>query len=585
MVNALLENQAGKTGGTYQSDEFYKLLRSAEMKGIATQPEKLQQFIDSAFSYIVAFGGKLSAADYQMMARRGGAAWMHMDPQKAMGPMSVLAADVGGSAAGQAAMSLYQFQQGAMTYSRQQGAIMRQLGLLDMNKVKIIPGSGRLQVEPGAVTGSIQYANDLPGWVQNVVSPAAHLRAGQMAAEGKGDEAALYEALMQKLMPNRNVSKLGLMFSDPGFRDQIAKDLGLAQQVVPIQQAYQNYTQTNPTGVEKAYNEQWVSMMSALGKPFMSVAIPIMREMTHVFQEVGKLANQNPEIIKRIAEGIAALGVGLAALSVTAVAAFAGLPGLIAGLGAAAAALSPKLRSALGEFGEAMLAGDKVKAKAAAWQAAAVIYENAATGLAVAVGLGIDALQALVDGVKAFANEVMAAAGHLMGAPYTHPYHDAHPFFRDRGVYTPTPLPGYPAPQPFIPQIPPSQGIVPAPSMPVIPQIAPNQSIFGPSTTAPVPNPFLPQNFAPPVPAASLGMLNFASIAAPGASLQGRPWETSGGGGTVTVPVHNVIQLNGQAIAETVRTFEVNSLIHPRQSDLWDGRSGFGVPSWSPLSL
>jgi hypothetical protein len=46
-VDALLSNSSGKES----HGEYYKLLRSAEMKGIATDPEKRKQFTDMAFYY------------------------------------------------------------------------------------------------------------------------------------------------------------------------------------------------------------------------------------------------------------------------------------------------------------------------------------------------------------------------------------------------------------------------------------------------------------------------------------------------------------------------------------------------------
>lgn len=65
MVDTLLSNTFGKeTHG-----EYYKLLRSAEMKGITTDPKKLEELTDKAFSYITAFRGKLTANDFQTLAR------------------------------------------------------------------------------------------------------------------------------------------------------------------------------------------------------------------------------------------------------------------------------------------------------------------------------------------------------------------------------------------------------------------------------------------------------------------------------------------------------------------------------------
>jgi hypothetical protein len=215
-VDALLSN----TFGTEKHGEYYKLLRSAEMKGIATDDQKREALTDAAFSYITAFGGKLTANDFQSMARRGGTAWMNAKPES-IGPLAVLAAELGGQTAGQTAMTLQQLQMGANTLSKQQGSVLEQAGLLDMSKVtKTGFGGGRLQVDPGGILGSQQYAGDLPGWIKNVVYP-------HIMAAAHGDD-ALAQSLVSKISPNRNVAKLVEMFGSPGFLDQQIKDLALA---------------------------------------------------------------------------------------------------------------------------------------------------------------------------------------------------------------------------------------------------------------------------------------------------------------------------------------------------------------------
>lgn len=75
MIDALLSNTLGRE----LHGEYYKLLRATEMKGIATDPAKLEKFTDQAFSYITAFGGKLTPQDFQTFARRGGAAFINAD--------------------------------------------------------------------------------------------------------------------------------------------------------------------------------------------------------------------------------------------------------------------------------------------------------------------------------------------------------------------------------------------------------------------------------------------------------------------------------------------------------------------------
>jgi hypothetical protein len=175
MVDALLSN----TFGTGKHGEYYKLLRSAEMKGIATDAKKREEFTDAAFSYITAFGGKLTAQDYQTFARRGGAAFMNADVQKSMGPLSVLMADLGGQAAGTAAMTLQQLQVGAGVMSKQQAKVWEDAGLLDLSKAHATGfGGGKLQLDPGAIKGSLETIGNLPEWIEKYIRPALMKLAG-----------------------------------------------------------------------------------------------------------------------------------------------------------------------------------------------------------------------------------------------------------------------------------------------------------------------------------------------------------------------------------------------------------------------
>ena len=330
----------GNTFGRDASGEYYKLLRSAEMKGIATDPAKLADYTNKVFSYITAFGGKLTVDDFQTMARRGGTAFMNTDIDKALGPLSVLAADVGGSAAGTSLMTLQQLQMGTMTLSKQQGQMFDELGLIDMSKVsKTGFGGSRMQLKPGALKGSLSHMGDLPGWIRDVVYPALVEKSG-------GDEAVL-QNLIGKIAPNRNAAKLIEMFGNPHFLDQQQKDLGLAGQVVPIDQAYQNFITNNPMGVKRAYNEQYDSMMQAIGTPVMQAAIPVMKGVTEMFTNIGKFANANPTAVKIMAEAVAALGAALVVAGSAAVlagaaslAAGAAIPVAIAGITAAIVAIA-----------------------------------------------------------------------------------------------------------------------------------------------------------------------------------------------------------------------------------------------------
>jgi hypothetical protein len=327
MVDSLLSN----TFGHEMSGEYYKLLRSEEMKGISTDAAKREAFTDAAFSYITAFGGKLTARDYQTLARRGGAAFINMKPE-AMGPLSVLAADLGGESTGTAMMTFQQLMTGANTMSKQQGQMFDQLGMLNMDKVtKTGFGGSRLQLGLGAIKGSQEYSGDQPGWIKNVLWPAIE--------KASGGDPAKREEIISKLAPNRNANKMIHMFGEAGFQDQIQKDLGLAGNVKLIKEAYGGLTTDNPKGVKKAFHDQFESMMQAVGAPMMQAALPIMKSVTEMFSKLGAFANANPTAIKYMGEALAAIGVALAAIGGIALASLIGIPVALTGLAVAVGTL------------------------------------------------------------------------------------------------------------------------------------------------------------------------------------------------------------------------------------------------------
>jgi hypothetical protein len=331
-MDALLANTMGeKSHGT--GSEFYKLMRSAEMAGIVTDKTKRDKFADEMYSYILAFQGKLKPDDVMTMARRGGTSWMNLvagdagtlgEKNRALGAFSVLSADVGGQKAGTAMQTLQQLQLGTAVMSKQQAKIWEDAGLLDMSKAHPTGfGGGKLQLDPGALKGSLEDVGNLPKWIEEVIRPALMKAAG-------GDH-NLYESLLGKAMPNRNAAGMAEMLGDGGFLDQRIKDLGIALGAWKEGNAYNTFINDDPKGVEAAYEAQKKSMFEAIGSPIMQAAIPIMKSMTAMFEAVGAFAIVNPGAITAIAEVISAVATlavvgGTLAILKVAIAGLGGLP-------------------------------------------------------------------------------------------------------------------------------------------------------------------------------------------------------------------------------------------------------------------
>ena len=305
---------------------------------------------------------------------------MNAKPE-ALGPIAVVAADIGASGAGTTLMTLQQLQMGANTLSKQQGEVLENLGLLDMSKVTRTGfGGGRLQVGAGGIKGSLEHMGDLPGWIKDVVYPAIEKAA-------HGDEAQM-QALIAKLSPNRNAAKLIEMFGSKGFLDQQFKDIGLAGMQHPVDQAYNDYITRNPEGVKKAFADQYESMMQAIGAPVMQAAIPVMKGVTDLFTNIGAWANAHPEGIKLAAQAMAVVGGAMIVLGSAAVvgAAASMIPGgivvvaitSIAGVIGTLAALNwDAVSGGLEWFGKAMATLGSI-----GWDALVAGIKNVADGLA-----------------------------------------------------------------------------------------------------------------------------------------------------------------------------------------------------------
>lgn len=378
--DALLSNVMGKE----VHGELYKLLRAGEMKGIATDPGKLNDLIQQAYSYIAAFGGKLTAAMIQNLAVRGGTAWMNADLKKSFGPMAVLAAEMGASGSGGSSspgVVLYQLQQlmmGANTMSKQQAAIFQQLGLIDMSKTtKTGFGGGRYQLQPGAIKGSEEYAGNVPGWAKDVVWPA-------LVKASHGNE-ALLQNLLAKIAPTTNKAKAIELFGNPEFLKQQQKDLGMAELAEPLKPAYNSFVKNNPKGVSQSYDAQYEATISTMGAAILPIKMEWVQAMTALFTEIGKFAAANPETIKAIGvmlgvvasvavgAAVLALGTAIASMAAAAAPAAAAIAAIAAALGAVAAIIPhlpsmPKTPGFLPGAGDGMPSYDPTAHPAAAPQ-------------------------------------------------------------------------------------------------------------------------------------------------------------------------------------------------------------------------
>lgn len=338
---SILNSLHGKTGKNMHggkgegTSEYYKMLRSAELKGVATDDTEREKLTEEIFKLTAAFAGKLTPQDILAMARQGGTAWKSLnystqDKINSLDKMAVMAADLGGSRAGTTLKGMEQFATGAHAISKNQVEILDEAGLLDTSKLK--KGAfGQSFAGLGALKESLNYTGRLPAWIQEVVTPAIRELAKKKKAGGsEGTEEQIFETLMNQAFRNRDTQRFGSMFSDPGFLQQIEKDVGLKEAVKNLEDYYKTHINQSPSAVEESLASAQNNFMQAVGAPIMQAAIPVMQAMTKLFQEMGRIANENPKTIEAIGYGIGILAAALTVGGIATVIAAIGPAGWIA---------------------------------------------------------------------------------------------------------------------------------------------------------------------------------------------------------------------------------------------------------------
>ena len=95
-----------------------------------------------------------------------------------------------------------------------------------------------MRMDPGAMQGWHLAMRDPYEWVQKILMP--HMKATF------GDDKDKIASAMAKLGRNRNVIRMLTMLTDPGFVEQIEKDISQWSQASSIDKAYDEGMSRNP---------------------------------------------------------------------------------------------------------------------------------------------------------------------------------------------------------------------------------------------------------------------------------------------------------------------------------------------------
>lgn len=416
-----LESLMGNMSGKSAEGQGFKILRALEMKGITlSDPAQADKLAEVMMKNIIGSGGKLSASDFEAMAKTGGVAWIKASPRFISTSLSNVASDLGGDRTGTTLMSFNQLLTGATKMGNAQFEEFSKLGLLNLKQVGWNKKLDQPIMQVDSIKGAALAMSDPDLWVQQMVLPALD--------RVYGNDQTKREQSLAIVGRNRNTRRMLTMFADPGFREQMEKDSALWAQAKGIEPAYADFISKNPAGVKAAFHGQYDSMMQAIGAPLMQAAIPVMKAVTELFTKIGAWANANPGIITAYGEALAKIGAGLFGAGtlavITAVGAFLGpAGGIIVGFTALYAVLGllakinwPGFLAPFRGFGEAVLNISKI-----GWNVMAVGFETLAGILKVLPAIANDCATAfgrLGDWIKSLIGKILGFVGLGGGGSY-----------------------------------------------------------------------------------------------------------------------------------------------------------------------
>lgn len=300
-------------------EDFDKLIKGMEIKGVTQDLEKFNHYIDGMAKAVNVFGDTLRPTDYYEMFKYGRAATNALSDDFMLKTAPTLAQELGGSSAGKALSSFYtQFVGGKM--SNKALAQLEQYGLLtDPSKV-IKTSTGNVKgVLPGAIAGQeyLQPGKTDPyAWVNNVLIP-------KLAEKGVTDPAKIQEVIAAMASQQTTAQMMSIFATQQG---RIDKDKHLIEGAKGTEAA-DDFQKNDPKVIAKSIGAQVDNVLSNTAQPLMPAVTGSMNWLASGLSWAAEHAKEKPGHTSAGGAWGAALTGALSADSLRAGAGYFGLGG------------------------------------------------------------------------------------------------------------------------------------------------------------------------------------------------------------------------------------------------------------------
>lgn len=307
-------------------NEAYNLARSLELKGVSNDPAHFLRLQNMMVQAINASHGKITGSDYMSFTSRAGTGttstlsdffYTRIAP--------TLMQEMRPETAGRALATMRRQLLGGHMQLQSASEWMN-LGLVDKNKVELDKIGHVKKIKPGAIVDADLFSQDPYAWVQAYLAPA--LKKKGIVTDEK------IAAEMATLFSDRYAENMATILLKQ--KQRIEKDAGLASKGAGLDDV-DKLRGTDPLAASRDLAASVQTMLAAFGGPLAGPAIAAMNSLSDWAHGAGKwysgMAKDHP------AAGMAASGAGALGLGYVGFKGAQATYGLIAGRGAATAAV------------------------------------------------------------------------------------------------------------------------------------------------------------------------------------------------------------------------------------------------------
>jgi hypothetical protein len=286
------------------NEDFDKLVKGMEIKGVTMDPEKFKSYINTMTKSLDAFSDTMRPTDFYEMFKYGRQATQGLSEQFMLETGPTLANELGGSSAGKAMSSFFQSIVGGRI-KEQSVKELDKLGLIDRAHVVQTKTGSIKGLLPGGVKGWELASHDPYAWVNDMLLPALH-KHGISKSED-------VQAVIGTIFQQATAAQMAGIFATQ--QPRIEKDWNLVRGARGTE-AWETFMRKDPFIAMQGVTAQFGNLLAIAGSPLAGPAAENLNKLAGAIVAIENATNNHPwAATAGVGAGIGLLGTGSLAAS------------------------------------------------------------------------------------------------------------------------------------------------------------------------------------------------------------------------------------------------------------------------------